>query len=87
MNLHSPSKSNTKIVHKFLALFLYVCTLRLAIFTHVDLVKNVAYFPFNSWFSFQRYRITGINLLMISCKTTSSDAILSISPKIALAER
>ena len=33
------------------------------------------------------YKITGIHLLMINCKTTSSDAILPISPKIALAER
>jgi len=33
------------------------------------------------------YRITGIHLLVISCKTTSSDASLPISRKIALAER
>ena len=30
--------------------------LRLAIFTHVYFAKNVAYFPFNSWLSFQRLR-------------------------------
>ena len=55
MNLHSPSKSNTKyIVYKFLALFWYVCILRLDTSTHVYFAKNVAYFPFNSWFSFQR---------------------------------
>jgi len=29
------------------------------------------------------YRITGIYLLIISCKTTSSDALRPISPKIA----
>ena len=33
------------------------------------------------------YRITGIHLLIISGKTTSSDAILPISLKIALDER
>ena len=55
MNLHSPSKSNTKqIVHKFSALFRYVCILRLAISAHVYFAKNVAYFPFNCWLSFQR---------------------------------
>jgi len=55
MNLHSPSKSNTKwIVHQFLALFWYVCILRLTIFIHVYFAKNVVYFPFNSWLSFQR---------------------------------
>ena len=32
----------------------YVCILRLAIFTHVYFAKNAAYFPFNSWLSFQR---------------------------------
>jgi len=38
-------KSNTiQIVHKFLALFWYVCILRLAISTHVYFAKNVAYF-------------------------------------------
>ena len=52
MNLHSPSKSNTKqIVHKLLALFWYVCILRLAISPHVYFAKNAAntIFPFNSW--------------------------------------
>jgi len=33
------------------------------------------------------YKITGIHLLVINCKTTSSDTILPISPKTALAER
>ena len=37
-----------------MALFWYVCILRLAISTHVYFAKNVAHFPFNSWFSFQR---------------------------------
>ena len=37
-----------------MALFLYDCILRLAISTHVYFAKNAAYFPFNSWLSFQR---------------------------------
>ena len=40
--------------NKFLALFWYVCILWLAISIHVYFAKNVAYFPFNSWLSFQR---------------------------------
>jgi len=55
MNLHDrPSK--TQIVHKFLALFWYVCLLRLVISAHVYFAKNVAnsILPFNSWLSFQR---------------------------------
>jgi len=33
---------------------MHVCILLLAISTHVYFAKNAAYFPFNSWFSFQR---------------------------------
>ena len=46
-------KINSRL-HKFLALFWYVCFLRLAISTHVYLAENAAYFHFNSWLSFQR---------------------------------
>ena len=42
------------MVYKFLALFWDVCILRLAISTHVYFAKNVTYFPFKSWLSFQR---------------------------------
>ena len=45
------TRSSIHII-KFLALFWYVCILRLAIST--NFAKNVAYFPFNSWLSFQR---------------------------------
>jgi len=40
-------------LYKFLALFWYVCILRLAISTRV-LCKECSLFPFNSWLSFQR---------------------------------
>jgi len=39
---------------QILGFILMVCILRLAISTHVYFAKNVAYFPFNSWLSFQR---------------------------------
>jgi len=39
---------------QILGLFWYVCILRLVISTHVYFAKNVTYFPFNSWLSFQR---------------------------------
>ena len=50
-------KHKKELVHKFLALICYVRVLRLAISTpHTcrPTLKNVAYFPFNSWLSFQR---------------------------------
>ena len=37
--------------------------------------------------TFKPYRVTDIHLLIISCKTTSSDVILPISLKITLAEQ
>jgi len=58
MNLHSPSKSKQKInstqILRFILICFYFTSLRLAISTHVYFAKNVAYFPFNSWLSFQR---------------------------------
>jgi len=51
------------MAYKFLALFWYVCILRLAISTRVYFAKNVAYFPFNSRLSFQRLcRFYGDNI-------------------------
>jgi len=49
---HCPSQ--TQIVHRFLALFWYVCLLRLAISTYVYFAKNVvnSILLFNSWLSF-----------------------------------
>jgi len=46
---------------------LYVCILRLAISTHVYFATNVAYFPFNSWLSFQRLcRLYGDIIFILS---------------------
>ena len=48
--------SQTQTVHKFLALFWYVCLLRLVISTRVYFANNVAnsIFPINSWLIIQR---------------------------------
>jgi len=55
MNLHSPSKSSTKInstqILGFILIMFVFCDWP---FPHVYFAKNAAYFPFNSWLSFQR---------------------------------
>jgi len=53
MNLHFQVKHKINST-QIRGLFWYVCILRLDISTHVYFVQNVAYFPFNSWLSFQR---------------------------------
>ena len=74
MNLHSPSKSNTKqipgVVHKFLALFWYVCIARLAISTRVYFAKNVAYFPLI------------LDSVLSDCVVFYGDRILSLSFRV-----
>jgi len=39
---------------QILGFILICCILRLAISTHLYFAKSVAYFPFNSWLTFQR---------------------------------
>jgi len=54
MNLHSPSKSNTKKLYANSLLYFDMFVFHDWPFPHVYFAKNVAYFPFNSWLSFQR---------------------------------
>jgi len=47
-------KINSIQILGFILICLYFTVLRPGISTHVYFAKNVAYFPFNSWLSFQR---------------------------------